>query len=99
MPGSTAPLREFGPAWTGGWSKFPLRVGDVVNPLMRPAGVLIPKGAGRGLLQAGFGQVDTQVLKPGMVAEVASKPWTVTPAIMRSSPRRTSARRNVLPFM
>ena len=27
--------------------QFALRVGDVVNPLMRPAGVLIPEGAGR----------------------------------------------------
>jgi multidrug resistance efflux pump len=36
--------------------QFTLRVGDVVNPLMRPAGVLIPEGAGRGRLQAGFGQ-------------------------------------------
>ena len=28
--------------------QFVLRVGDVVNPLMRPAGILIPSGAGRG---------------------------------------------------
>ena len=27
--------------------QFALRVGDIVNPLMRPAGVLIPEGAGR----------------------------------------------------
>ena len=27
--------------------QFGLRVGDIVNPLMRPAGVLIPEGAGR----------------------------------------------------
>ena len=26
--------------------QFALRVGDVVNPLMRPAGILIPEGAG-----------------------------------------------------
>src|SRR5207237_2715725 len=30
--------------------QFTLRVGDIVNPLMRPAGILIPEGAGeRGL--------------------------------------------------
>jgi len=64
--------------------QFTLRVGDVVNPLMRPAGVLIPEGAGRGRLQAGFGQVESQALKVGMVAEAscASKPWTVIPMVV-----------------
>jgi len=36
--------------------QFTLRVGDVVNPLMRPAGVLIPEGSGERFLQAGFDQ-------------------------------------------
>ena len=64
--------------------QFTLRVGDIVNPLMRPAGVLIPEGAGRGRLQAGFGQVEAQVMKVGMVAEAtcASKPWTVIPMVV-----------------
>jgi multidrug resistance efflux pump len=64
--------------------QFTLRVGDIVNPLMRPAGVLIPAGAGRGQLQAGFGQVEAQVMKVGMVAEVTciSKPWTVIPMVV-----------------
>ncbi|MBM6595266.1 HlyD family secretion protein [Microvirga pudoricolor] len=64
--------------------QFTLRVGDIVNPLMRPAGVLIPEGAGRGRLQAGFGQVEAQVLKVGMVAEAtcASKPWTIIPMVV-----------------
>jgi multidrug resistance efflux pump len=64
--------------------QFTLRVGDVVNPLMRPAGVLIPEGAGRGRLQAGFGQIEAQVIKVGMVAEAtcASKPWTVIPMVV-----------------
>ncbi|WP_262031309.1 HlyD family secretion protein [Microvirga sp. Mcv34] len=64
--------------------QFTLRVGDVVNPLMRPAGVLIPEGAGRGRLQAGFGQVEAQVMKVGMVAEAAcaSKPWVVIPMVV-----------------
>jgi multidrug resistance efflux pump len=64
--------------------QFTLRVGDVVNPLMRPAGVLIPEGAGRRRLQAGFGQIEAQVIKVGMVAEAtcASKPWTVIPMVV-----------------
>src|ERR1041385_1839821 len=32
---------------SGRVEQFVLRVGDIVNPLMRPAGVLIPEGAGR----------------------------------------------------
>ena len=64
--------------------QFALRVGDIVNPLMRPAGVLIPEGAGRKALQAGFGQIEAQVMKVGMVAEVTcvSKPWTVIPMVV-----------------
>ena len=38
--------------------QFFLRPGDIVNPLMRPAGVLIPEGAGQRSLQAGFGQLE-----------------------------------------
>src|SRR5262249_31127031 len=34
--------------------QFLVRPGDVVNQLMRPAGVLIPEGSGRKVLQAGF---------------------------------------------
>jgi multidrug resistance efflux pump len=64
--------------------QFFLRPGDVVNPLMRPAGVLIPDGAGQRALQAGFGQIEAQVLKPGMVAEAActSLPWTIIPMVI-----------------
>lgn len=64
--------------------QFTLRVGDIVNPLMRPAGILIPEGAGRQALQAGFGQIEAQVMKVGMVAEVTcvSKPWTVIPMVV-----------------
>jgi multidrug resistance efflux pump len=66
--------------------QFFLRPGDVVNPLMRPAGVLIPEGAGQRSLQAGFGQIEAQVLKPGMVAEAAcsSLPWTIIPMVITS---------------
>ena len=64
--------------------QFFLRVGDIVNPLMRPAGILIPEGAGQRSLQAGFGQVEAQVMKVGMVAEAAciSKPWTIIPMVV-----------------
>src|SRR6201985_3347415 len=59
--------------------QFLLRPGDIVNPLIRPAGVLIPAGAGQRSLQAGFGQIEAQGLKPGMIAEAAwtSLPWTI----------------------
>jgi len=69
---------------TGRVEQFVLRVGDVVNPLMRPAGVLIPEGAGEQFLQAGFGQIEAQVMKPGMAAEVTcvSKPFTVIPMVV-----------------
>jgi multidrug resistance efflux pump len=66
--------------------QFALRPGDIVNPLMRPAGVLIPDGAGQRGLQAGFGQIEAQVLKPGMIAEAActSVPWTIIPMVITS---------------
>jgi multidrug resistance efflux pump len=66
--------------------QFSLRPGDIVNPLMRPAGILIPEGAGQTALQAGFGQIEAQVLKPGMVAEAAcvSLPWTIIPMVITS---------------
>jgi multidrug resistance efflux pump len=69
---------------TGRVEQFALRVGDVVNPMMRPAGVLIPEEAGRRGLQAGFGQVEAQVMKVGMAAEVTciSKPWAVIPMVV-----------------
>ena len=48
--------------------QFALRPGDMVNPMMRPAGIfLIPAGAGQ--LYAGFGQIEAQVMKIGMIAE------------------------------
>lgn len=64
--------------------QFALRVGDMVNPMMRPAGVLIPDSAGRGVMQAGFNQIEAQIMKTGMVAEATcvSKPWTVIPMVV-----------------
>jgi multidrug resistance efflux pump len=68
---------------TGRVEQFTLRVGDVVNPLMRPAGVLIPDNAGRSLT-AGFDQIEAQVMKVGMIAEVTcvSKPFTIIPMVV-----------------
>jgi multidrug resistance efflux pump len=65
--------------------QFVLRVGDIVNPLMRPAGLLVPSGVG-GRLIAGFGQIEAQVIKPGMIAEVTcvSKPLTIIPMVVTS---------------
>lgn len=54
----------------GQLEQFTLRPGDIVNPLLRPAGILIPAGAGRVALQAGFGQVESQVIHKGMLGEV-----------------------------
>ncbi len=64
--------------------QFSLRVGDVVNPLMRPAGILIPEGAGYQSLQAGFGQIEAQIMKVGMAAEVTcvSRPFTIIPMVV-----------------
>ena len=71
---------------SGRVEQFALRVGDIVNPFMRPAGILIPEGAGRQTLQAGFGQIEAQVMKVGMVAEATcvSKPWTIIPMVVTS---------------
>jgi multidrug resistance efflux pump len=64
--------------------QFGLRPGDIVNPMIRSAGVLIPEGAGRRALMAGFGQIEAQVMKVGMVAEATciSKPWTIIPMVV-----------------
>jgi multidrug resistance efflux pump len=70
---------------SGRVEQFTLRVGDVVNPLMRPAGILIPDDSAR-TLTAGFNQIEAQILKVGMIAEVAcvSKPFTIIPMVVTS---------------
>lgn len=64
--------------------QFLLRPGDLVAQIMRPAGILIPAEAGRSVLQAGFGQIEAQVMKTGMVAEATcmSKPWVIIPMVI-----------------
>ena len=69
---------------SGRVEQFALRVGDIVNPFMRPAGILIPDDAGQRSLQAGFGQIEAQIMKVGMIAEVTcvSKPLTIIPMVV-----------------
>jgi multidrug resistance efflux pump len=69
---------------SGRVEQFLLRPGDVVNPMIRSAGILIPDGAGERALSAGFGQIEAQVMKVGMVAEATciSRPWTVIPMVV-----------------
>ena len=64
--------------------QFVLRVGDMVNPIMRSAGILVPAEAGRETILAGFGQIEAQVMKKGMVAEATclSKPFTIIPMVV-----------------
>lgn len=63
--------------------QFALRPGDVVNPMLRPAGVLVPDRKVTGLL-AGFGQIEAQVLKVGMIGEVTciAMPWRIVPVVV-----------------
>jgi multidrug resistance efflux pump len=71
-------------AVNGRVEQFALRPGDVVNPMMRSAGILIPEGAGQQALKASFGQIEAQVMRVGMVAEATciSKPWTIIPMVV-----------------
>jgi multidrug resistance efflux pump len=64
--------------------QFFVRPGDLVAQIMRPAGVLIPEEAGRGRLQAGFGQIEARVMKAGMLAEATciSRPWVIIPLVV-----------------
>ena len=68
----------------GTLQQFTLRVGEVVNPLLRPAGILVPEDAGRERLVAGFGQIETQVLKVGMISEVTciARPFKIIPMVV-----------------
>ena len=69
---------------SGTVAQFSLRPGDVVNPMLRPAGLLIPSGAGRSTLVAGFGQIEAQVMKVGMLGEVtcSAKPFVIVPVVI-----------------
>jgi multidrug resistance efflux pump len=64
--------------------QFTLRPGDVVTAMLRPAGILIPEQSERVALIAGFGQIEAQVMKPGMIAEATcvGKPFTIIPMVV-----------------
>ena len=67
--------------------QFFLQPGDLVNPILRPAGILVPfenEASGRGRLLAGFGQISAQEIKRGMAAEVTcvSDPFKVIPMVV-----------------
>ncbi|SPJ28274.1 HlyD family secretion protein [Falsiruegeria mediterranea] len=61
-----------------------LQVGDFVNPILRPAGILVPDSTGHKRFQAAFNQMAAQVAKPGMVAEIGcmTQPFTVYPMVV-----------------
>ena len=65
-------------------TQFVLRPGEIVNPLMRPAGLLIPKDSVQERIIAGFGQVEAQVIKRGMIAEAfcPAVPFTIIPLVV-----------------
>jgi hypothetical protein len=64
--------------------QFVLKPGDIVNPILRPAGILVPTSSGRGPFQAGFQQIFAQILHVGMITEItcSSKPLTVIPMVV-----------------
>jgi multidrug resistance efflux pump len=49
---------------SGRVEQFNLRVGDIVNPFMRPAGVLIPEGAGDEGRHGGRGHLRIEAMDP-----------------------------------
>jgi multidrug resistance efflux pump len=61
--------------------QFALQEGDIVNPVLRPAGILVPPAFGHENFEAGFNQLAAQVVKPGMVAELtcATLPFKFIP--------------------
>jgi multidrug resistance efflux pump len=64
--------------------QFALKVGDIVNPLSRAAGVLVPATSGQRGVLAGFGQIEAQVMRPGMPAELAciARPFEIIPMVV-----------------
>lgn len=61
--------------------QFLLQEGDVVSPIMRPGGILVPDEVGQGYFEAGFDQLAAQLIKVGMIGEMtcASLPWRIIP--------------------
>lgn len=69
---------------SGRVEQFGLQVGDIINPVLRPAGILVPEGSGENRFQAAFPQISAQVIKKGGVAEIMciSKPFTIVPMVI-----------------
>jgi multidrug resistance efflux pump len=69
---------------SGTVQQFTLQPGDIVNPILRPAGILVPELLRERRFQAGFGQISSQVIRPGMIAEITcvSKPFTIIPMVI-----------------
>ena len=63
--------------------QFVLRPGDVVNPIIRTGGILVPDNSREGLI-AGFGQIEAQVMKVGMIAEATciARPFKILPMVV-----------------
>lgn len=68
----------------GTLQQFALQPGDYVSAVLRPAGLIVPTGAGTRQIQAGFGQIAAQVVKPGMIAEISclSNPYEIIPMVV-----------------
>jgi multidrug resistance efflux pump len=64
--------------------QFFLKPGEIVNAMVRPAGILVPEKGGRVALVAGFNQIEADIMKVGMLGEVtcAAKPFTIIPVVV-----------------
>lgn len=64
--------------------QFALKPGDVVNPILRPAGILVPMDDLRKRFHAGFNQITNQVIHVGMLAEMTcvSAPMRIIPMVV-----------------
>lgn len=69
---------------SGTIQQFALKPGDYINPILRPAGILVPDRHDFDLVQAGFNQISAQVMKPGMIAEITciSEPFKIIPMVV-----------------
>ncbi|TCL09197.1 multidrug resistance efflux pump [Shimia isoporae] len=69
---------------SGTVTQFLLKPGDLVNPILRPAGILVPDVTGSGRFVASFKQISAPVLVEGMLVEIAcpSKPMAVVPMVI-----------------
>ena len=65
--------------------QFVLQPGDYVNPVLRPAGILVPAlHLEKERFAAGFSQLSADVIHPGMFAEMGcyAKPFKVIPMVV-----------------